>query len=199
MKNKILMTLALLWSLLTLRVNAHAQSVTATTEHRHAPEISFTYSALHTNAPVGGCGCFWTSGGSVEFAVPVWRYFSWVGEFSGEHAGAIPGFGGVGLSLISGLTGARVSHPLRKRFDPFAQGLVGVAHAFDSYFPNSSGPMTSATSFASAVGGGVDISVSRRLLVRPVQLEYQYMRLPNNATNEQHDLRLSAGIVLRLF
>jgi hypothetical protein len=37
--------------------------------------------------------------------------------------------------------------------------------------------------------------------LRVIQAEYQYMQLPNNAidpANQQHDIRLSAGIVLRL-
>jgi outer membrane immunogenic protein len=190
MKTKILTTLVLLSALLTVR--GAAQIATG-------PELSYTYSALRTNAPVGGCGCFWNSGGSMELAVPLWRHFSSVAEFSGEHAGSIPGNSGTSLSLISALAGVRVTRPVNKKFVPFAQGLIGVVHAFNSYFPSSSGPTTSATSFALATGGGIDVAVSPRWLVRPIQVEYQFMQLPNNGGNEQHDIRLSVGIVLRLF
>jgi outer membrane immunogenic protein len=188
-KTKILTTLMLLLALLTVR--GAAQIATG-------PELSYAYSALRTNAPVGGCGCFWNSGGSVELAVPLWRHFSSVAEFSGEHAGSIPGNSGTGLSLISALAGVRLTRPVNKKLVPFAQGLIGVVHAFDSYFPRSSGPATSATSFALAAGGGIDVAVSPRWLVRPVQVEYQFMQLPNNAGNQQNDIRLSVGIVFRL-
>lgn len=188
MKTKSLITLMLLSALFTVRGAAQIAS---------GPELSYTYSALRTNAPVGGCGCFWNSGGSVELAVPLWRHFSSVAEFSGEHAGSIPGNSATSLSLISALAGVRLSRPVNKKLVPFAQGLIGVVHAFDSFFPASSGPTTSATSFALAAGGGIDVSVSPRWLVRPVQAEYQFMQLPNNAGNEQHDIRLSAGIVFR--
>ncbi len=160
-------------------------------------EVSVTYSALRTNASVGDCGCFWANGGTVEVAVPVWRDFSAVGEFSGETASSIPGNTGAGLSLISGMGGLRVSRPLYGRFRPFAQGLLGGVHAFDSYFPTSSGSTPSANSFALAVGGGVDLAMTRRFLLRPIQLDYQYMQLPNGSSDQQHDFRVSAGVVLR--
>jgi opacity protein-like surface antigen len=131
-------------------------------------------------------------------AVPLWRHLSSVAEFSGEHAGSIPGNSGTSLSLISALAGVRLTRPVNKKLVPFAQGLIGVVHAFDSYFPGSSGPTTSATSFALAAGGGIDVAISPLWLVRPVQVEYQFMQLPNNEGNEQHDIRLSAGIVFRL-
>jgi outer membrane immunogenic protein len=199
MKTKTLTTLMLLSALLTVRGVAQIPSGPGPTLPEHATELSYTYSALRTNAPVGGCGCFWNSGGSVELAVPLWRHFSSVTEFSGEHANSIPGNSGTALSLMSALAGVRVTRPVNKKFILFAQGLIGVVHAFDSYFPGSSGPTTSATSFALATGGGIEVAVSPRWLVRPVQVEYQFMHLPNNAGNEQHDIRLSAGIALRFF
>jgi hypothetical protein len=198
MKTKSLIILAILSVLLTLPCVAQ-NGGGPTLQLERADEISFTYSALRTNAPVGGCGCFWNSGGTVELAVPLWRHFSSVSEFSGQHAGSIPGNSGTSLSLISALAGLRLSRPLNKKVVPFAQSLIGVVHAFDSYFPGSLGPTASATSFALATGGGIDVAVSPRWVVRPVQVEYQFMHLPNNAGNEQHDIRLSAGIVLRLF
>ena len=160
-------------------------------------EVSLTYSALRTNASVGDCGCFWGNGGTMEVAVPIWRYVAAVGEFSGETASSIPGNTGAGLSLISGMGGLRVSRSLHSRFKPFVQGLFGGVHAFDSYFPSSSGSTTSASSFALAAGGGLDIGLTPRFAIRPIQLDYQYMRLPNNSSNEQHDFRVSAGFIVR--
>jgi outer membrane immunogenic protein len=198
MKIKVLTVLALLAALYPVRGSAQTLNDPAPALPEHFIELSFNYSTLRTNAPVGECGCFWTNGGSVELAVPLWRYVSSVAEFSGGHSGSIPGNSGVGLNLISALGGVRVARPLNRRFIPYAQGLVGVVHAFDSYFPSSLGSTPSATSFALAAGGGLEVVLSRRWLIRVAQVDYQYMQLPNNMGNQQHDIRLSAGIVLRL-
>ncbi len=163
-------------------------------------DVSITYSGLRVNVPVGNCGCFWMRGGTGELAVPVWRHFSVVAEVSGERKNNLPENPGIGLSLASAMGGLRLSHPYH-RWIPFGQGVFGVAHAFDSYFPGASGPKGAATSFALATGLGLDIRMSKHLLLRPIQAEYQYMQLPNNAinpANQQHDIRLSAGVVIRL-
>lgn len=159
--------------------------------------LSVTYSALHTNAPVGECGCFWSEGGSAEVALSLWHAVSGVGELSGERANHIPGYGPIGLSLVSYMAGARVTRHVHTRYAPFAQSLVGGVHAFDSEFPRPDGLVGKATAFAMAAGGGLDIAVARHLLIRPIQVDYQYMQLPNSSTNQQHDIRLAAGFVLR--
>ena len=192
-----LMTLAALAA--TLAAPALAQTATPmqTQPEKTIAEVSFTYSALRANAPVGGCGCFWTRGGSAELAVPIWRFVAGVVEFSGEHTNHVPQEGTTGFSLISGMVGLRVSRPMHTRFTPFAQGLVGGVHAFDSIFPGSTRSTTYATSMAVAAGLGLDVAVAKHVLIRPIQAEYQYMQLPNNASNQQHDIRLSAGLVFR--
>ncbi len=191
-------TLALAAFTVIFTAPALAQAVASTEPATQVAELSITYSALHANAPVGGCGCFWMEGGSAELAVPVWRFVSGVVELSGQHIDTIPGAPGIGLGLISGMGGVRVSRAMNTRWTPFGQGLFGGVHAFDSYFPGSTRSTTYATSFAMATGLGLDVAVSKHLAIRPVQAEYQYMQLPNNSTNQQHDVRLSAGVVLRL-
>lgn len=194
-----LAALAVTLGLFAAAVPAGAQAAPA----RHglpAADVSFTYSALHVNAPVGNCGCFWMRGGSGELAVPVWRQVALVGEVSGERKNNLPLNPGIGLSLASVMGGVRLTHTVHQRYSPFAQGLLGVVHGFDGYFPGSAGPTGAATSFAMAAGLGLDIKLRKHLLLRPVQAEYQYMQLPNNAinpANQQHDIRLSAGVVLR--
>ena len=163
-------------------------------------DLSIAYSGLRSNVPVGNCGCFWMEGGSAEIAVPLWRQVSAVAELSGEHINNLPGIPGIGLGLISGMGGVRLSHAFHTRWSPFAQGLFGAVHGFDSYFPGNSAPTTYATSFAMAAGLGLDLQVQKHLLLRPIQAEYHYMQLPNNAINpadQQHDVRLSAGFVFR--
>jgi hypothetical protein len=85
LKTKILTTLMLLPALLTVHGAAQISTGPVSMQPERATELSYTYSTLRTNAPVGGCGCFWNSGGSVELAVPLWRHFSSVTEFSGDR------------------------------------------------------------------------------------------------------------------
>jgi opacity protein-like surface antigen len=86
------------------------------------------------------------------------------------------------------LFGPRVSVPVGK-FTPFAEGMVGFAHIHTG----GTLPGPSNTSFATAVGGGVDYRVFHPLALR---VEGDYIRTKFfNAT--QNNLRLSAGVVFR--
>jgi hypothetical protein len=175
---------------------ARAQQATLRTELDRT-ELAIQYKALHTNASVGDCGCFWAQGGSASIAVPVWRDLAAVAEIDGEHANSIPNLN-VGISLLSGMAGPKYSHTLHTRYKPFAQTLFGGAHAFNSYFPVTAADNTHATSFAMALGAGLDIHLTPHISIRAVQADYQYMQLPNNNSNQQHDLTLSSGIVIRI-
>jgi outer membrane immunogenic protein len=161
-------------------------------------DASVMYTQLRANAPVGGCGCFWMQGGSGEIAIPLWRNFSGVMQINGEHTGNISNFD-VGLSLLTGLGGIRMRIPNRTRFQPYGQGLFGGVHGFDSYFPAPVGklPTSYDTSFALAVGGGLDISVSRHIWIRAIQADYHYSELRNLQGNRQNQVRLGAGIIFR--
>ncbi|MCL2659965.1 MAG: hypothetical protein FWD64_05545, partial [Acidobacteriaceae bacterium] len=147
---------------------------------------------------VGGCGCFWMNGGSAEFAVPVWKNFSAVGEVGGQRIGMIPDFD-TGLSLLSGMGGLRLRIPNHTVFQPFAQGLFGGVHGFDSYFPAPVGkcPTSYDTSFAMALGGGLDLNLSRHVWIRVVQADYHYSQLRNVQGNMQNQFRVSGGVVFR--
>jgi outer membrane immunogenic protein len=156
------------------------------------------FSEVHANAPVGGCGCFWLAGGTGELAVPVWRNFSAVAEIGGQHTDHIPG-SNVGLGLMSGMGGLRMRIPNHTKFQPFGQALFGGVHGFDSYFPAQVGklPTTYDTSFAMAIGGGIDVAVSRHIWIRAFQADYDYSELRNLQGDRQNQYRLSAGIVFR--
>ncbi len=165
---------------------------------KNTVEADVTFSALHANAPVGGCRCFWMAGGIGEIAIPIWRNFSFVGEGSGQHVNRIPGTD-VGLGLINGLGGLRLRVPTHTLFQPYAQALFGGVHGFDSYFPAPAGkpPTTYDTSFAMAIGGGVDIAVSRHIWIRAVQVEYHYSELRNLDGDRQNQFRVAGGVVFR--
>ena len=161
-------------------------------------DASITFSELRANAPVGGCGCFWMPGGTGELSYPVWKNFSALAEVAGHSTGNVPGFN-VGLSLVSGMGGLRMRVPNHTRFQPFAQVLFGGVHGFDSYFPAPIGklPTSYDTSFAMAVGGGLDIAVSRHVWIRALKADYNYSALRNLQGDNQNQLRIGAGIVFR--
>jgi hypothetical protein len=52
--------------------------------------------------------------------------------------------------------------------------------------------------FAMAAGGGIDFKLSRHVSVRPIQAEYFMTKIPDGLNNRQDNLRIGAGIVLRL-
>ena len=157
-----------------------------------------TFSEMRANAPVGGCGCFWMSGGTGGVSVPVWRNFSAVVEAGGNHTDHIPNFN-TGLSLFYGMGGIRMRVPNHTRFQPFGQALFGGVHGFDGYFPDQVGklPTSYDTSFAYTVGGGLDIAVSKHIWIRALQADYFYSELRNLQGNRQNQFRLGAGVLFR--
>lgn len=179
-------------SLLSLPSAATAQKPANTMD------ASAIFSEMRANAPVGGCGCFWMAGGVGELSYPVWRDFSAVIEVGGQHTGHIPG-SNTSLSLLSGMGGLRMRVPTHKRVQPFAQALFGGVHGFDSYFPAPVGklPTSYDTSFAMAIGGGVDVAISRHVWIRAVQADYFYSELRNVQGDQQNQFRIGAGVLLR--
>ena len=157
-----------------------------------------TFSEMRANAPVGGCGCFWMSGGVGGLSVPVWGNFSAVVEVGGNITDHIPGFN-TGLSLFYGMGGLRLRVANHTRFQPFGQALFGGVHGFDGYFPAPVGklPTSYDTSYAYTLGGGVDIAVSKHVWIRAVQADYFYSELRNLQGNRQNQVRLGAGVLFR--
>lgn len=161
-------------------------------------EISVSYNSVRSNANPAQCGCFFMSGSSAEVAVHVYRWFSAVADVTGARAGRVNG-GPQGLSLVAFTAGPRLTYPVKTRYAPFGQALIGAAHGFDSYFPVASGSTGAADGFAMLFGGGLDVRVNPYLAVRPVQVDYFLTQLPNGVSSRQNNLRLGAGLVLRLW
>jgi hypothetical protein len=90
-----------------------------------------------------------------------------------------------------------------KRISFFAQVLGGGVHASAVTVANcatSCTPLPAQNALAMTGGGGVDIRLTHRISLRPVQAEYMLTRfaaVPTGGTSNQNDLRLSAGLVFR--
>ena len=120
-----------------------------------------------------------------------------VTDFSGHYGTqtyTVPTPNGLETISLTGheyevLFGPRVSVPVGK-FPPFGEFLVGLAHIS----PSASGAsLTTDTSFATAVGGGIDYKIVRPLALR-VEGDYLHTSFFSSG---QNNLRLSTGIVFR--
>ncbi len=127
------------------------------------------------------------------------KLLPWVGivaDFSGHYGSqsfSEPTPNGVLPVKVTGhelevMFGPRVSIPVGK-FTPFAEAMGGVAHI------NTGGsfPGPSNTSFATALGGGIDYRLIKLFAWR-VEGDYITTRFFNST---QNNLRLSTGIVFR--
>lgn len=178
----------------------HAQVTTPAGRDFSLPrvELSLAYSPMEANAPPGNCGCFFMNGVSAEGNFRTWRGFTTVVDVTAAHTGQIHNTGQP-FSLIMATAGTRLNFRIGGDrfyyFKPFAQGLVGMAHGFDSAFPDKAGFIQpSASSIAILVGIGLDYKYKRHLSFRLFQADYGYTRLPNAAANDQNLIRVSTGV-----
>jgi len=88
------------------------------------------------------------------------------------------------------------------RWTPFGQALFGAAHVHSTNSAPSGGSFFNSTfqrnGFATALGGGADLTLNKRLAWRVVQGEYLLTKFHDGFDNAQHNLRLSTGLVIRI-
>ena len=126
-------------------------------------EVSLTYSPTAVNSGPSQCGCFVINGAAVEGNFRTYRGFTTVADVTAAYTNDIHNTG-VRFALIMATGGIRLNYRVGNdrfyRLKPFMQGLVGVAHGFDSAFPNKSGYIQpTANSIALLAGVGVDYVV----------------------------------------
>jgi outer membrane immunogenic protein len=151
-------------------------------------EVGADYNYVRSNAPPGGCTCFSLNGGDVSFAYHFDSAFAAVAEISSVHAGNISG-SGADLTLTSYLFGPRYHWHNHTKFTPFAQVLLGGAHA-----GNSLGG-ADADVFAAKIGGGLDYALTHRFSLRPIEANYYLTHFSNGVNDHQNNLQLGAGVV----
>jgi opacity protein-like surface antigen len=153
------------------------------------------------------------NGGSAAFAFYLNRYVGLVADVGGYDANQLQLTGtGVNQPLVvnaSGtaytyLFGPRLSFRRGSRISPFAQVLVGGAHAGQVTVSNCAGAactaLPSQNALAMTAGGGLDFRVTRHISIRAVQAEYMLTRFASTtaaANTTQNDYRLSSGLVFR--
>ena len=168
---------------------AHAQRL-----ETRAADLAITYTSVLANAGPNQCGCFHLSGGTAQVGIPLNPRWSVLADLSGSTAGSVNG-GRTGLSLLT-YTGGLRYRVAKARVHPFIEALAGGSYGFNSYFPNAANS-ASASGFAILAGGGLDLRLSRRVELRPLQADYLLTSLPNSTNNRQNNTRLSAGLLIR--
>jgi outer membrane immunogenic protein len=158
-------------------------------------DVGVGYSYVHTNAPPAECGCFSMNGGYGWLGYHLGHGVALVGELAVQHAGNIAN-SGADLTLTSFAAGPRYTPHAFGRLQPFAQVLIGGAHASGGLSPGSSG-FGSSTGFAAIAGGGLEIRLTERVALRAIEADYYYTRFNNGANDHQNNLRIGAGLVFR--
>ena len=143
------------------------------------------------------------NGGVAQVAAYPVSWFGLVGEFGLYTPGTItfsniPAIANPSGGDFSYLFGPRIAFrhgPLQ----PYVQGLVGGYH-ISAALQQTLGTST-ANSFAMAIGGGLDLKVTRHFAIRLAQVDYFLTRLnsplPANTAFNQNNFRYSGGIVFR--
>jgi outer membrane immunogenic protein len=158
-------------------------------------ELGASYIGVRTNAPPGGCGCFFMNGGAGWIAYKLGAGVAVVGELGSSYASNIDATT-ASLTLTSFMGGPRYSWRHGK-LAPFGQVLLGGAHASGGLTPDSAGKDGSSNAFAMAAGAGLDIELTRRFSLRAVQADYLLTRFTNSLNDHQNNFRIGAGIVFR--
>lgn len=154
----------------------------------------YYYARFNVNASAAGGGpseTFNGNGGGVQLEYNANNWLGVVGDMAGYGATATTNGALVG-GAFTYLFGPRVNFRHGK-VTPFAQTLFGGIWTTDGI-----GHSGSENNFAMTAGGGIDFKVSRHVSVRPVQAEYFMTKIPDNLNNRQNNLRLGAGVVVRL-
>jgi outer membrane immunogenic protein len=159
-------------------------------------DVGGDYNYVRSNVPAGGCGCFGFNGGSGWVSFNFTHSLGLVGEIAGQHASNISTTG-ADLTLTSFLAGPRYTWTRPHRLAPFAQALLGGAHASGALAPGSSGLPGSANAFAMTAGGGLDIGLTRRIALRAFEADYYLTRFDNGVNDHQNNLRIGVGVVVR--
>jgi hypothetical protein len=191
-----------------------------------APKTEFYlgFDYLRAN-PATDIPSFSANGGGGQFA---YNFSSWLGgvaDVYAVHNGDVFGGNLIDTTSVFYQAGPRVSMRRWPRFTPYVQFLVGAQTAMASIpislppgsvliipapggpaivDPNTSNAVSlraqarQQTAFAYLTGGGVDIKISKRMSIRPIDANLQFTRLSQvivpDTQRSQYNFRYSAGV-----
>jgi opacity protein-like surface antigen len=169
-------------------------------------DVFLGYSFLRYNS-AQTIPAFTANGGIGTFGWNFTRHIGLEAEFGGYHNGNVNNHQ-FDTTTFSYLFGPRLSWGRTKTIDPYVHVLFGGQSAHTSIccvggVPGGTRFSADQNNFAMAAGGGLDIKISRRLLLRPIQLDYYLTRFeaPNlsnptgpTSNRNQNNLRFAAGV-----
>ncbi len=186
-------------------------------------EVFGEYSYLRFNPTLTGLNTRSFNGGGGGVSLNFLKIFAVKGEFMGYGSTSwtrtfvssvtIPGFGTIPAgsytsqgNMFTYLFGPVIRIPIPK-VTPFGELLFGGSNT-NGYVNlvnsiNAGGGRISRSPnqhpFTMALGGGLDISVSKRFSIRPVEVDYVLSRYSNplTNTNNQNNFRYLGGIVIK--
>jgi opacity protein-like surface antigen len=151
-------------------------------------EISGNYQYVRFN-PGGGASGINCHGGSGSGAAYLNTSIGIVGEFGACKVTGLPS--GASAHEMDYLFGPRVYFHAHGRIFPFVQALFGGERLSAGLTGVGS---NSTNAFAAAVGGGADVTLTRHVSLRALQVDYLYTHFGGAS---QNNLRLQSGIVWR--
>jgi outer membrane immunogenic protein len=159
-------------------------------------EVGLNYSWLHVNSSnfdFQRTG----NGGSGYLEYNLTPVLGLVADFGG-YANTRTGINDKALTY---LFGPRFNMRRFERLTPYVQFLFGGAYAWSG----PSNPQNTQTAFATAAGGGLDYNLTKRISIKPIQVEYVMTQFDSgnlggstkNFGNHQNDVRYSGGVVFK--
>jgi hypothetical protein len=171
------------------------------TAHAQTPmDLGMTYTQMRTKF-VGDSPSdnFYMRGATVDFA---YQPFHGIGPVVSLNGMAVTNLRTeIDIHQASFLGGGRYTYSFghisptvwSRRASLFGEGLVGITHATDGYYPKGETLASTASGFTYAVGGGVNYNIYHRFELR-VMSHYFITELPNGGTNQQRNIQVSAGV-----
>ena len=156
-------------------------------------DAALTYQYIHSNTQPGNCGCFGITGADLSASrILITDHTAAVLDMNVATAKNGPGTGN-SLTLVSYMLGARYYFQSYHHTEPFAQAMVGIAHAGGGI----AGAADNTYAMAARIGAGIDVPFTERLSLRILQVDYYLTEFPNASTNRQNNYLIGAGVALR--
>jgi hypothetical protein len=164
-------------------------------------ELYGGYSEDLTGAGVAGQKQLPTNGVQVEFDRVVTSYFRVTSQFNAQFADHVvniappppPGGAYVNGKELLGLFGPEATYRGLKRFDIFGHYLIGLAYGRDNQVPVI--PTATYTTWAYAIGGGVEMKLGPRVSARLIGFDWITTHFPVNSPEAQDNWRLTGGFM----
>ncbi|HVH71386.1 MAG TPA: hypothetical protein VNB49_09785 [Candidatus Dormibacteraeota bacterium] len=163
-------------------------AVSTMAQENRGAEVSGNYQYVRFNPGSGASGIN-CQGGSGSFGAYLTSRAGIVGEFGACKVTGLAS--GASAHEMDYLFGPRMYFHLHGRVFPYVQALFGAERFSAGVTGVGSG---STNAFAMTAGGGADVTLTRHVSFRAIQVEYLYTHF---SSRSQNNLRLQSGLVYR--